>query len=76
VGDATTTVEVTDEAPLIETTQAQITNTFSGTALTNFAGIQENQGLDNLAKRKQPQSEQSDFLPESQWIDGATTVQR
>lgn len=49
VGDASTTVEVTAEAPLIESTQAQITNTFSGTVLTNFAGVQENQGLDNLA---------------------------
>ena len=49
VGDTTTTVEVTDTVPLIETTQAQITNTFSGTALANFAGVQENQGLDNLA---------------------------
>jgi len=49
VGDTTTTVEVTDTVPLIETTQAQVTNTFSGTALTSFAGVQENQGLDNLA---------------------------
>ena len=49
VGETTTTVDVTDTVPLIETTQAQITNTFSGTALTNFAGVQENQGLDNLA---------------------------
>jgi hypothetical protein len=49
IGDTTTTVDVTDTVPLIETTQAQITNTFSGTALTNFAGVQENQGLDNLA---------------------------
>src|SRR5215472_6116624 len=30
VGGANTTVEVTDAAPLIETTQAQVTNTFSG----------------------------------------------
>ena len=29
--------------------KAQVTNTFSGTTLTTFAGIQENQGLDNLA---------------------------
>src|SRR5947209_3633027 len=49
VGEATTTVEVTTDAPLIETTQAQVTNTFSGTTLQTFAGIQENQGLDNLA---------------------------
>jgi hypothetical protein len=49
VGEASTTVEVTAEAPLIESTQAQVTNTFSGTILSNFAGVQENQGLDNLA---------------------------
>ena len=30
VGDASTTVEVTSDAPLIETTQSQVTNTFSG----------------------------------------------
>jgi hypothetical protein len=49
VGETSTTIEVSGSAPLIETTQSQITNTFSGTALTSFAGIQENQGLDNLA---------------------------
>ncbi|HEY6305492.1 MAG TPA: TonB-dependent receptor [Candidatus Angelobacter sp.] len=49
VGGATESVEVTAAAPLIETTQAQVTNTFSGTTLSTFAGIQENQGLDNLA---------------------------
>src|ERR1051325_2117968 len=49
VGEASTTVEVTADAPLIETTQSQITNTFAGTQLTTFAGVQENQGLDNLA---------------------------
>ena len=49
VGETSTTVEVTAEAPLVESTQAQITNTFSGTVLQNFSGIQENQGLDNLA---------------------------
>src|SRR5579859_7355918 len=49
VGEASTTVEVTAEAPLIETTQSQVTNTFSGTTLSTFAGVQENEGLDNLA---------------------------
>lgn len=44
-----TSIEVSGAAPLVETSQAQVTNTFSGTVLTNFAGIQENQGLDNLA---------------------------
>jgi hypothetical protein len=49
VGEASTTVEVTADAPLIETSQAQVTNTFSGVQLSTFAGIQENQGLDSLA---------------------------
>src|SRR5579859_7576183 len=49
VGEANTTVEVTAEAPLIETNNAQVTNTFAGTTLTTFAGVQENEGLDNLA---------------------------
>jgi hypothetical protein len=49
VGEATTTVEVTAEAPLIETNQSQVTNTFVGSQITSFAGVQENEGLDNLA---------------------------
>src|SRR5260370_11531336 len=51
VGEATTTVEVTAPAsPLVETTQAQVTNTFSGETLQEFAGIQENEGLDRLPR--------------------------
>ena len=49
LGGTTETIEVSAAAPLVETTQAQVTNTFSGTVLSGFAGIQENQGLDNLA---------------------------
>lgn len=49
LGEPTISVEVNTDAPLIETAQAQVTNTFSGTALASFAGIQEDQGLDNLA---------------------------
>src|SRR4029077_4713237 len=49
VGETNTTVEVTADAPLIDTAQAQVTNTFSGVQLSTFAGVQENQGLDNLA---------------------------
>src|ERR1043166_1862895 len=49
VGEASTTIDVTGEAPLIETTQSQVTSTFSGQTLSTFAGIQENQGLDRLA---------------------------
>jgi outer membrane receptor protein involved in Fe transport len=50
LGETSTTVEVTSAAPLIETSQAQVTNTFSGVTLQTFAGVQENQGLDNLAQ--------------------------
>jgi hypothetical protein len=49
VGEASTTVEVSAEAPLIESTQAQVTSTFSGTTLQTFSGVQENEGLDRLA---------------------------
>ncbi len=49
VGEASTTVEVSAEAPLIESTQAQVTSTFSGETLQTFAGVQENEGLDRLA---------------------------
>src|SRR5258708_7671289 len=49
VGEASTSVEVTADVPLIETTQSQISSTFSGTTLRTFAGVQENEGLDNLA---------------------------
>jgi hypothetical protein len=49
VGSASETVEVSASTPLVETTQAQVTNTFGSTYLNNMPGIQENQGLDILA---------------------------
>jgi Carboxypeptidase regulatory-like domain len=50
LGSQTTSVEVSaGAAPLIEESEAQVTNTFSDTVLSNFSGIQENEGLDNLA---------------------------
>ena len=49
VGGTETTVEVVGAAPLVDTTQSQVTNTFAGTTLQTFAGVQENEGLDNLA---------------------------
>lgn len=50
VEGAQTTVEVSaSTTPLIETTQAQITSTFSTEEITLFAGVNENQGMDNLA---------------------------
>jgi hypothetical protein len=49
IGSAAETVEVTASTPLVETTQAQVTNTFGSTYLNNMPGVQENEGLDNLA---------------------------
>lgn len=49
VGESSTTIEVNGNTQLIETTQAQISNTFQGVTLHDFAGIQENEGLDRLA---------------------------
>src|SRR5215470_430492 len=49
LGGTSETVEVTAATPLIETTQAQVTNTFTGQTLQTFAGVQEAKGLDNLA---------------------------
>src|SRR5258708_21105061 len=37
IGETGTVVEVAGVAPLVDTTQAQVTNNFSGTALTSFA---------------------------------------
>ena len=49
VGDVTTTVEVSETAPLVDSTEAQISNTISSAAMATFPGVQENQGLDVLA---------------------------
>ncbi len=49
VGGKEEIVEVTAAPPLMDTSTPQVTNTFTGTTLQTFAGIQENQGLDNLA---------------------------
>lgn len=42
-------IDITGAAPLVDTTSAALTNTFSGATLQNFAGVQENDGLDRLA---------------------------
>src|SRR3984885_816253 len=49
VGATTDTVEVSAATPLVETTQAQVTNSFDSQMLSNLPGVQENQGLDTLA---------------------------
>lgn len=50
VGNAQETVEISaNTTPLIETSQAQITDTFSSQQLEMFTNVNEDQGLDNLA---------------------------
>src|SRR6267143_3902073 len=49
IGEVSATVEVSSAAPLIESTEAQVTNSFTATDIQTFAGVLENQGLDNLA---------------------------
>ncbi|HVS87130.1 MAG TPA: TonB-dependent receptor [Candidatus Acidoferrum sp.] len=49
IGEVTATVEVSAAPALMESTEAQITNAFTATDLQTFAGVLENQGLDNLA---------------------------
>lgn len=49
LGEVTATVEVSAAQPLIESTQAQVTNDFTTADLTTFPNVLENQGLDLLA---------------------------
>jgi hypothetical protein len=49
LGAAAETVEVIGGTPLVETTQAQVTATFTAQEMANLPGVQENEGLDNLA---------------------------
>src|SRR6185369_8214684 len=49
IGESTVTVEIVEQAPLIETTQSQVITSFTGATLRTFAGIQEHLGIDNVA---------------------------
>jgi hypothetical protein len=49
VGFISQVVNVTAAPPLMESTEAQISTTFSTETLSSFVGVQENQGLDSLA---------------------------
>jgi hypothetical protein len=49
VGDVATTVEVTETAPLVDSTEAQISTSFATADLTSMPSILANQGLDFLA---------------------------
>jgi hypothetical protein len=55
VGSASSTVEVTAEAPMIETSQAQITNTFDNTNLSTYSGVSDgrNRKKDRDEKRQE-----------------------
>jgi len=49
IGGVSETIEVSAAQPLIQSTEAQVTNSFSTANISTFAGVLENQGLDNLA---------------------------
>lgn len=49
VGSVSTSIEVTNAPPEIESTQAQISTTITDSTIAAFPGILENQGLDFLA---------------------------
>jgi hypothetical protein len=49
VGEITATVEVSAALPLLESTEAQVTNAFTPENIGTFPGVLENQGLDKLA---------------------------
>jgi hypothetical protein len=49
IGEVTSTVEVSAAAPLLESTEAQVTNSFSESEIQTFPTILGNEGLDNLA---------------------------
>lgn len=49
IGQVTATVEVTAAPPLLQSTQAQVSTAVKSREITEFPGVLENQGLDNLA---------------------------
>jgi hypothetical protein len=55
VGEASSTVEVTSNAPIVETTQSQVTNTFSGTELSTDAEVRSpGEKKDRDHKKQEP----------------------
>jgi Carboxypeptidase regulatory-like domain len=49
IGSVSTSIEVTNAPPEIESTQAQVSTTITGSTINVFPGILENQGMDFLA---------------------------
>jgi hypothetical protein len=59
VGSTTSTVEVTAESPMIETSQAQVTNTFSPTNPSPYTGGSESNSRKDRDKKKQEAAAQN-----------------
>lgn len=49
IGEVATVIEVTTAFPLIETSEAQVTNAFSAKDIETFPGVSENEGVDFIA---------------------------
>src|SRR6266851_4296881 len=49
LGEVSATIEVSSAPPLIQSTEAQVSNSYTSENINTFAGVLENQGLDNLA---------------------------
>jgi hypothetical protein len=49
IGDITTSIEVSSSAPLVDSTEAQISTSFTTSTLVTMPSILANQGLDSLA---------------------------
>ena len=49
VGQTSESVEVSSEAPLVESAQAQVSTAITGEALQTFSGVAENEGADFMA---------------------------
>lgn len=74
VGDVSTTIEVTAAAPMIETTQSQITNTFSGTNLSTLAGVVG--GSDGGSKEKDRDRKKQTPLAQNGASDNVLNLQK
>jgi hypothetical protein len=49
IGEVSATVEVSSAPPLLENTEAQVTNAYTAQDISTFVGVLENQGLDMVA---------------------------
>ena len=68
VGETNTTVEVTAEAPMIDTSQSQVTNTFSGTVeTTNVGGSDDHRGRKDRDEKKAEERAQN--IPSANVLD-------